>query len=72
MSKKVADWIIWIIDIISDDMCDGDKTKGYLLLKQNGIIDWYTQNYETTHSLGKEYLIDEVKGIVAKGGVVKC
>jgi len=72
MSKKVMDWMIWVVDIVSDSLYNGDKTVGYDMLKKYGIFDWYVEHYEVTHSLGKEYLLNEVQEIIKKGGIAKC
>ena len=72
MTKQVMDWLVWVIEIVSENLCGGDKTKAYDMLKQNGILDWYEEHYELTHSLGQEYLLEEVREIVGKGGIPKC
>jgi hypothetical protein len=38
-----------------------DKASAYHSLKNSGLWDIYVSHYDTTHTLGKEYLLEEIR-----------
>jgi len=62
-----SEFMIFIIECASQRFFSGDKSSAYSALLESGIWSWYVDNYETTHTLGVEVLMDEVKEkLVAK------
>jgi hypothetical protein len=63
------EYLVWIIEIVAAQFFAGDKTAAYHALKNSGLWDIYIEHYETTHTLGKEYLLEEIEAYFAAHGV---
>ena len=63
------EYIVWIIEIVATEYFNGDKTAAYEALKSSGLYQIYVGNYETTHTLGREYLINEIREYFIANGV---
>ena len=59
------EYMVWIVEITSAEFHNGNKTAAYNALKTSGLWDIYVENYDTTHTLGKEYLINEMAEYIA-------
>jgi hypothetical protein len=60
MNKAVADYMIWVIEIVARRYFSGDKGEAYCALVDSGIWDCYVDNYDVTHSLGSQYILAEI------------
>ena len=69
MNPEIMEYMVWVIEIVAEDLCSGDKTVAYNALKNSGLWDIYVEHYETTHTLGKEYLVNEIREHFTKNGV---
>ena len=69
MTFEIMEFMVWIIEIVSAEFFGGDKTAAYNAMKNSGIWDIYVETYDVTHSLGKEYLMDEMREYFVNKGV---
>ena len=73
MSFEVMEYVVWVIEIAAREFFGGDKTTAYDTLKNSELWDLYTEHYEVTHTLGKEYLLEEMREYFAENGVsISC
>jgi hypothetical protein len=73
MTFEVMEFIVWVVEITAREFFNGDKTAAYDTLKKSGIWDLYIDHYDTTHTLGAEYLLAEIRGYFNKYGVkISC
>lgn len=70
MSLETMEYMVWVIDIAAKEFFKGDKTAAYNAMKDSGIWNLYVETYDTTHTLGKEYITDEIKEYFTKRGVI--
>lgn len=73
MSFEIMEYIVWVIEIAANKFFDGDKTVAYDTLKNSELWDLYVEHYDVTHTLGAEYILDEMHEYFEKNGVpVSC
>jgi hypothetical protein len=72
MSSKVVDYLIWVTEIVARNFFDGNKQLAYLSLRSSGVWDLYSSTYDTTHTLGSQYILDEIAEIFIAKGVRTC
>ena len=70
MSLEKMEYVIWVIEITAAQFFNGDKTMAYDMLKNSTLWDLYTDNYDTTHTLGSEYILDEINEYFIKNEVI--
>ena len=58
---EIMEYMVWVVEITATEFFEKDKTAAYNALKESRLWDIYIENYDTTHTLGKEYLIDEIR-----------
>ena len=69
MTMDIMEHLVWIIEITAIEFFNGDKTKAYDTLKESGLYDIYIDHYETTHTLSREYLLNEIREHFTTNGV---
>ena len=69
MTLEVMEYMVWVIEITAEEFFSGDKTAAYNALKDSGVWTLYVETYDTTHSLGREYLVNEMREQFVKNGV---
>ena len=69
MHLNVMEYLVWVIEITAHEFFNGDKTAAYEILKSSGLYQIYIDSYETTHTLGREYIIDEIREYFTANGV---
>ena len=69
MSFETMEYVVWVIEIAAREFFAGDKTLAYDALKNCGMWDLYTEHYDVTHTLGSEYLLEEMRDCFEKNGV---
>ena len=72
LDSDVMEYMVWVIEIVADKFFKDDKTAAYQALINSGLWDIYIKNYETTHSLGYEYLVEEIGQYFVANGVEVC
>ena len=61
ISFDIMEYMVWVVEIVAIELFNRDKNAAYNALKKSGLWDIYIDHYDTTHTLGKEVLIDEVR-----------
>ena len=70
MNAEIMEYMVWIVEIVSAKFFNNDKSATYKILNEQGIWDLYVQNYDVTHTLSADYILQEVEEIfTAKGGM---
>jgi len=69
LNNDIMEYMVWIIEIVSVEFFDGDKTLAYEALQQSGVWHMYVSHYDVTHSLGSEYILQEIKEVFIEKGV---
>jgi len=60
ISFEIMEYMVWLIEIVADEFFEKNKNAAYSTLVECGLWDIYVDNYDTTHSLGKEFIINEI------------
>jgi hypothetical protein len=69
ITTDIMEYLVWVVEITAAQFFGGDKTSAYRALKGCGLWEIYVEHYETTHTLGKEYLLEEIGEYFAEHGV---
>lgn len=69
MSFEIMEYVVWVIEIAAEEFFKGDKTIAYYTLKNSKLWDLYVDHYDVTHTLGAEYLLDEMREYFIENGV---
>ena len=73
ITLEIMEYMVWIVEITAANFFYNDKTAAYDALKGSGLWNIYVEHYESTHTLGIEYLLNEIKEYFDTNGVVvKC
>lgn len=70
MSMEKMEYVVWVIEIAASEFFNGDKTTAYDTIKKSRLWNLYTDHYETTHTLGKECILEEMREVFMHEGVV--
>ena len=70
MDTNIMEFMVWVVEIVSAEFFDGDKPSAYTALVDGGIWDKYIKTYDTTHTLGKEFILEEIGEFIKVAGVV--
>ena len=73
MTLEMMEYVVWVIEIASREFFKGDKTTAYDTLKNSDLWALYTDHYDTTHTLGAEYILEEMREYFVENGVeISC
>jgi len=73
MNLEIMEYMVFVVEIVSAEFFNGDKTAAYDALKFSKVWDLYIEHYDTTHTLSKEYLLDEIRdAFIDKGVSFSC
>jgi len=61
INMEIMEYMVWVVEIVSMEFFGNDKTAAYQALKNSGLWDIYVNHYDATHTLGREYLLEEIK-----------
>ena len=70
MNIEEKDFLVYVIELCSDKFFNGDKSLTYSVLKKYGLLDFYKDTYDTSHTLSSGYILDEVSEKIKTSGVV--
>ena len=70
MSVKVKDFLVYIIELCAEKFFSGNKTTAYNQLKNTGLLSFYKETYDTSHTLSSQYILDEIEEKFIKSGVI--
>jgi hypothetical protein len=68
MDKTTMEFMVWVVEIVAAKYFDRDKTAAYRAMNRSGLWDIYAENYDTTHTLGAEYILEEAGDILRSKG----
>ena len=66
ITTEIMEFMVWLVEIVSHQLFNGNKTAAYNKLRNSGLWDIYVKHYETTHTLGEEYLLNEIQEFLVK------
>lgn len=69
INVDIMEYMVWVIEIVASEFFKDDKTVAYSTLMASKLWDIYVNHYDTTHTLSREYLIDEVREYFTNHGV---
>ena len=69
MSIEIKDFLVYIIELCADNFFNGDKSSAYSALKKHGLIDFYKNTYETSHTLSSGYILEEISEKIKIGRI---
>jgi len=73
MTLEIMEYVVWIIEIAAREFFRGDKTLAYNYLVNSDLWELYTEHYNVTHTLGSEYLLNEMREYFINHGVkISC
>ena len=61
MDNQTMEFMVFIVEITAESLFNNDKGAAYNSLIASGLWEIYVNNYDVTHTLGKECLLDEIK-----------
>lgn len=68
MTKEVLTFVVFIIHNLSEEL-NISPEKVYRILSDSKIIDTYLiPSYDVLHTLGREYLIEDISSLVKERG----
>jgi len=70
INHDMMEFMVWIVEITAVEFFDGDKTRAYNSLKDSELWSIYVESYDATHTLGREYLLNEIAEWFAEKGVL--
>ena len=70
MSIEEKDFLVYIIELCSERFFNGDKSLAYEILKKHGLLDFYKDTYDTSHTLSSGYILEEISEKIKTAGVV--
>jgi hypothetical protein len=68
MNKEVAEFMIFLVEQVANRFFDGNQATAYLAMKDSGLWDFFSSTYETSHTLGVEYLLEDAEEWFARNG----
>ena len=69
MSKEVAEFMIFVVEQVANRFFAGDQSAAYLAMKKSGLWAFFSDTYETSHTLGVAYLMEDAENWFAKSGI---
>ena len=72
MKLEIMEYIVWIIEIAAREFFNKDKTIAYDTIKNCDLWNLYTDDYDVTHTLGSEYILEEMREFFKTNGVISC
>ena len=67
MDMKKMDFLVYLVDIVSNKYFNGDLKKAYRALNDSGLLAFNDEFYDVQHVLSKDILLEEVGEIILKG-----
>jgi len=70
ITTEIMEYMIWVVELISNEFFNGDKTYTYRVLNEQGIWSTYVQSYDITHTLSANNIIGEVRDVLTAKEVI--
>lgn len=72
MDKKVADFMIFTVEQVANRFFDSDQQTAYLAMRKSGLWEFFSDTYETSHTVGVEYLMQDAEEWLTRSGVINA
>ena len=72
LTKESMHFMVWVIELVAEELFCNDKGAAYGALKGAGVWDFIIETYETTHTMGHQALLDEIKQYLECGVLRTC
>ena len=69
MTIEEKDFLVYVIELCSEKFFNGDKSLAYSILKKNGLLNFYKETYDTSHTLSSGYILDEISEKIKDVGI---
>jgi len=69
MSREVAEFMIFVVEQVANRFFGGDQAAAYLAMKSSGLWAFFSDTYDTSHTLGTEYLLEDAERWFTRSGV---
>jgi len=69
INRDVMEYMVWVVEIVAAEFFGRDKSAAYTALRESELWNIYIDHYDTTHTLGKEYLLEEIREYFFEHGV---
>jgi len=69
ITMEIMEYMVWVVEVTAAHFFCNDKAAAYDALNSSGLWNIYVEHYDTTHTLGMEYLLSEIKEYFDSNGV---
>jgi len=69
MSKEVAEFMIFVVEQIANRFFAGDQFTTYAVMKESGLWQFFSDTYETSHTVDVAYLMEDAENWFARYGI---
>ena len=67
---EIMEYMVWVVELVAHEFFNGDKYHAYRVLCEQGIWDFYVENYDITHTLSANSIVGEVRDILTTKEVI--
>jgi hypothetical protein len=60
ISLQQMNFLVYLVELTSTRLFQGDKAQAFKALSDAGMLVFYSETYDTSHTLGSEYLLSEI------------
>jgi hypothetical protein len=67
ITLQQMNFLVYLIELTSARLFHGDRAQAFETLNNAGMLDFYSETYDTSHTLGSEYLLNEITERLSAG-----
>jgi len=72
IDRDNLEFVIFCIENLADKLgCSGAQVYAYLSDRSNILTDYVAPNSDILHTQGKEYIVNDILGVMTKEGLLK-
>jgi len=68
MRKEVADFMVFVVEQTANRLFAGDQVAAYAAMRDSGLWDFFVSTYDTSHTVGVDYLMEDAERWFAHHG----
>jgi len=61
--------MVFVVEQVAGRFFSGDQAKAYLIMRESGLWDFFSDTYDSSHTLGVDYLMQDAENWFTKHGV---
>jgi len=61
MNREVAEFMVFVVEQVANRFYAGDHATAYLAMKSSGVWRFFIDTYDTSHTVGVDYLLEDVQ-----------